>query len=224
MCGRYTLIADPEFIKERFQVEEFSETQVEPRFNIAPSQQVPVVLPSARGRALRLMTWGFRPPWMREDPRRPAPINARAETAVTSPLFRGALARGRCLVPASGFYEWRAIPGQKAKQPMYIRLKGGAPFAFAGLYTGQPEAADKPPTCAILTTTPNALMEPIHTRMPVILEAADEARWLDPTITDPREILPLLRPAPADAMEAYPVSTLVNAVRNHGPHLIQAIA
>lgn len=222
VCGRYT-VQNPAGIPERFLVG-FSQTRIEPlpepRFNVAPSQDVPIVVPVADGRALRTMRWGFRPAWMRETGNRPPPINARAETLLERPLFRGAVARHRCLIPADGFFEWQALPGRKTKQPWHFRLQDGALFAFAGLYA----ESDAGATCALITTEANDLVRPIHDRMPVILRPDDEALWLDPTTTGPTAVLPLLAPYPEELMAAYPVSPAVSSVANDGPHLVAPLA
>ena len=217
MCGRYTL-TDPHSLQTCFEIVGTSDIAIVPRFNIAPTQTVPVVTASAEGRNLTTMRWGFRPAWMK-DARRPPPINARAETLLETRMFRGALAKGRCIIPADGFYEWAAVPGQRTKQPMHIRLKGGELFGFAGLWT---EGADGP-GCAIVTTSANELVAPIHERMPVILDPADEATWLDPTEGDPLAVLPALRAYPAERMEAYSVAPLVSSVRNDGPELVRPV-
>jgi putative SOS response-associated peptidase YedK len=133
-------------------------------------------------------------------------------------MFRDAMANGRCLIPATGFYEWRTQPGSGLKTPMHIRLKSGEVFAFAGLWT--PGKHHGPPTAAIVTCGPNELMARIHTRMPAILRRDDEALWLDPTFTDAET---LLQPYPADEMEAYAVASLVNSFQNEGPELIQPV-
>ena len=152
----------------------------------------------------------------------PPPINAKAETLATSRMFQDALTRGRCLVPADGFYEWKAVAGQKRKQPYYVKVRDGL-FAFAGLWT--PSAGPGlPPTCTIITTAPNELLAEIHDRMPAILEHADEDRWLDPRLTDPAVLLALLRPLPAERMEAYPVSALVSSPGNEGPELVEPLS
>jgi putative SOS response-associated peptidase YedK len=216
MCGRYTA-GDPDSVAARYGFVDFHETKLEPRFNVAASQAVPVVVGGPDGPALRLMRWGFQPSWMKE-PRRPPRINARSESLLEKPLFRDALARGRCIIPADGFYEWVAVPGQRAKRPMHFRLRGGEPFGFAGLYTVAPDGQE---TCAIVTTAANELIAPLHHRMPAILEVADEPLWLDPSATDPRTVLPCLRPLPAERMEAFPVGPLVSSVRNDGPELIR---
>src|SRR6476646_167854 len=164
MCGRY-IVGDPTSIAARFGIIPFHETRIPPpRFNIAPSQAVLTVVDGTSGREIRTMEWGFRPAWLK-GPKGPPPINARAETLLERPMFRGALARGRCILPADGFYEWVAAAG-KAKQPVHVRLRGGGLFGFAGLYA---EAEDGP-TCVIITTAANDLIAPLHQRMPVILD------------------------------------------------------
>ena len=220
MCGRYTLTS-PEDIAARFGLGALTETRIEPRFNVAPSQQVPVVVGHDDRASLELMRWGFQPAWMRDAGKRPPPINARAESLLERPMFRGAVAHGRCLIPANGFYEWKVVPGQKTKQPMYIRLRSGELFAFAGLYTRGPE--DVGPNCVIVTTAANDVLAPIHERMPVILDRALEAEWLDTDLEDPHAALAALQPVPPDLLEAYPVSSLVSAVRNDGPALIEPL-
>lgn len=222
MCGRYTLQTWDERRGRWRNVrrgDEISETDIRPRFNIAPRQGVLTIFADADGPVLRNMQWGFKPGWYTPKPGQPPPINARCETLLERPMFRGAVAKARCLIPADGFYEWQAIPGQRTKQPMCIRLKDGEPFMFAGLYTW----SDAGPSCAIVTCAPNDLMAPIHNRMPVILSPDDEDRWLDPAATDPGAVLSCLRAYPAEAMEAYPVSTLVNRVGQDGPELIDPL-
>jgi putative SOS response-associated peptidase YedK len=140
-------------------------------------------------------------------------INARAETAADKPAFRDAFRSKRCLVPADGFFEWRAAPD--GKQPYLVRLKSGAPFAIAGLWAAwRPDDGPKLESCALLTTEPNELMRPIHDRMPVLLPHESWDPWLDPAVSDVERLRALLRPAPADTMEAIPVSRRVNDPRN----------
>ena len=221
MCGRYTL-TDPEAVFERFGVVPMADTRITPRFNVAPSQELPIVFERKGERALAFMRWGFRPAWMKDAGKRPPPINARAEGLVESPLFRNALQRGRCVIPADGFYEWAAVPGQRRKQPHYFRLKDGGLFGFAGLWT--PPTGDQPGTCAIVTTTPNEVAAPVHDRMPVILDPDDEALWLDRDTQDPVAALACLRPYPAERMTVFPVATLVSSPENDGPELLQPLA
>ena len=221
MCGRYALTT-PENLAEKFGFEPLVDTRIVPRFNIAPTQGVPVVIGQDARRFLVPMQWGFQPGWMKADPKRPPPINARAESLLERPMFKGSVANRRCLIPADGFYEWMAVPGQKAKQPMYIRLKDGGLFGFAGLYTGHPDGDDT--SCAIVTTAANDVLAPIHHRMPVILDHDAEGEWLDASNTDAVAALAALRPIPADRMVAYPVSRLVSSARNEGPELIEPLS
>jgi putative SOS response-associated peptidase YedK len=175
------------------------------------------------GRGLRIVTWGFTPLFMKDAKgKRPPPINARAETLATSGMFRGSVARWRCIIPADGFYEWQALEGQKSKQPMCIQLRDKGVFGFAGLYTSG--SGGSLGTAAIITTTRNELMARIHNRMPTILLPALEDVWLDAKMTDTAEALTLLTPYPADAMMPTPVSTMVNAAANEGPELILPIS
>ena len=167
------------------------------------------------------MRWGFRPAWMKDAGKRPPAINARAETILERPLFRGAVTHGRCLIPADGFYEWQWLVGRPGTQPWHFRLAGGELFGFAGIYADGP---DREATCAIITTAANELVAPIHDRMPVILDPEHEALWLETDLTDPAAVLPCLRAYPPQQMEAYPVGPLVSSVRNDGPELVAPLA
>jgi putative SOS response-associated peptidase YedK len=220
MCGRYTL-TNPEDVAARFGLGALTETRIEPRFNVAPSQAVPVIISHDDQPTLELMRWGLQPAWMRDDTKRPPPINARSETLLERPMFRSAVPHRRCLIPANGFYEWKVVPGRKTKQPMYIRLKSGDLFAFAGLYAHGRE--DVGSTCVIVTTAANDVLAPIHERMPVILDRSFEEAWLDPDLDDPKAAIAALQVVPPDLLEAYPVASLVSSVRNDGPSLIEPI-
>jgi len=218
MCGRYALDQNARELVSHFELLEAPD--LAPRYNIAPSTKVFAVRLAPRGRIGELMTWGLEPAWAHkgEDAKKyPKPINARAETLTERPMFRNAFKARRCILPASGFYEWRR-PTSGPAQPFYIHPANDPVFAFAGLY--EPGIDDGPASCCIITTGANELMATIHDRMPVILDGADVARWLDPNSTM-REIEPLLVPSPADEMLALAVSTRVNAARNEGPELIE---
>jgi putative SOS response-associated peptidase YedK len=226
MCGRYT-IRRIDLLHGGFDARllpSFEEFTEHPRFNIAPSQMVPVVRVDAKGeRVIDAVRWGLIPSWTKGKPKQ-QPINARGETVATSGMFRQAFERRRCLVPADGFYEWRKID-PKTKQPMYVRRKDRDLFAFAGLWErwkpdGEAEPID---TCTIITTTPNELMAPIHDRMPVVLDRADYDRWLDRE-TPGADVVGLLKPYPAESMEAIPVSTHVNSPRNDDQACIAPLA
>jgi len=222
MCGRFNL-TKPKEIQERFGFIDWHERRIEPRFNIAPSQEIlTIVQPPGQPPAVQDAKWGLVPFWATPQPGKPPPINARAESLKNSPMFRIPLVESRCLIPATGFYEWRATPGSKASTPMLIQLKGAAVFAFAGLWARGRRGS--PPTATIVTGRPNELVKTIHNRMPVILRPENEARWLDPDLTDPDELLKLLEPFPAELMEAYPVAPLVNNHKNDGPELIEPAA
>ena len=223
MCGRYTQTAAFDELALRFgiTVEDTALEDLSPRYNVAPSQPVPIVVARDGGRRLVMAKWGFHPAWVKTAGL--APINAKAETVAESRMFQDAVRGGRCLVPADGFYEWKPVPGRKGKQPFYLRLKGGGLFAFAGLYTPPVAQAGIPATCTIITTASNELVAPIHDRMPAILEAGDEGSWIDAGLTNPAAVLPCLRPLPAELMEAYPVSTLVSSTGNEGARLIEPV-
>ena len=213
MCGRFTLTASGEEIAEAFDLPEVP--ALAPRYNIAPSQPVAVVRDDAAGaRQVALLTWGFLPKDALEGDR--PFINARAETAAERPSFRDAFARRRCLVAADGFYEWEGTG--KKRQPWYLRLASGRPFAFAGLWE-PPRTEEKPGTCTLLTTAPNELVRSIHDRMPVILAPDEAAAWLDPRkpLADLRA---LLHAYPAPAMTAFRVGTAVNNARFDDPSCI----
>jgi putative SOS response-associated peptidase YedK len=208
MCGRYTLLR-PESAADRFGFVDFHETRVEPRFNVSPTETVLTVVERDGERVLQEMRWGFRPVWL---PRgvKVAPINARAETLFERGLFRAALERGRCLIPADGFYEWQQLPSTNRRVPVHIRLKGGALFAFAGIWAVD---RDGVPTCAIVTVSPNDLLATIHDRMPAVLSRDAEDPWLDCDETDPRLALECLSQTDADTLELMPLAPTVDVRR-----------
>ena len=226
MCGRYTLHHTSQQISLRFGVEEvLAETQE--RYNIAPSQAIPVVVENAgenkTGRVLEAYKWGLVPFWAKDPAIGNKLINARAETLAEKPSFKNALTRRRCLIPSDGFYEWKKEDG--ARQPMYIRRRDGNLFAFAGLWE-EWKGPDGVPlrTCSIITVAPNALMADIHDRMPAMLHPDLEADWLNPSNNRIPDLLTMLQPySPAD-MEAYAVTKRVNAPVNDGPACIEGLA
>jgi putative SOS response-associated peptidase YedK len=217
MCGRYTLTS-PSDLAARFGLGAITETRLEPRFNIAPAQLVPSVVESEEGRSLEWMRWGYKPAWMKGL--RQPPINARAETLLDRPLFRGAVRRNRCIIPASGFYEWQAVPGAKLKQPWYFCLRDTSLLGFAGFSAHDAEGQN---TFLIITTKANELLAPIHDRMPVILSPEGEQVWLDKG-AETLEALAFLTPYPAEQMEGFAVSRAVNDPRDEGPDLNQPYA
>ena len=220
MCGRYTVAVDPLLLAERFGVTLPGE--VEPRFNVAPTDPVPAVAERSTGRELMLARWGLVPHWSKDAKGAARMINARAETLTERPAYRRLLAKGRCLILADGFYEWRRDPDGK-KRPVRYTLPDGEPFGFAGLWTIWRADEDAEPlrSCTIITTAANELVAPVHDRMPVILPRADEEAWLDRGVP-PEAALQLLRPYAGD-MRAADASPLVNAVANDDPRLFDPL-
>lgn len=208
MCGRFFLSRSGAEVLQHFALAE--EPVLAPRYNIAPTQMVPLVRQDAGTgeRSLAACRWAFDPGF---DGRTPRPINARAETLATQPLFRAAFAAQRGLVPADGFYEWQHRG--RSSRPFAVRVREGALFAMAALWTRRHAADGAEDSLAIVTTTPNERIAAIHDRMPVILAPADYAAWLDPAQRDPAALLSLLRPCPAEWIDLYPVDRRVNDVR-----------
>ncbi len=221
MCGRFTLTVDPSELQDAFPWLTLPAAgELAPRYNIAPSQPIAAVANNGQNQ-LEMFRWGLIPSWAKDPGIGNRMINARAETLADKPSFRSAFKRRRCLILANGFYEWRKEPGGKSKTPMYIRLKSGEPFAFAGLWETWRSPGDETIlSCTIITTTPNSLLEKIHDRMPVILKPAAYDRWLDPAEQQPDRLSSLLRPYPASPMTAYAVSKWVNRTENDSPECI----
>jgi putative SOS response-associated peptidase YedK len=221
MCGRFVLFSSPEEIREAFAIQQVR-YPVEPSYNVAPTQSVAVVVQREGVNTLEKMRWGLIPAWAKDPAIGSRMINARAETVGEKPSFKRPLRDRRCLVVANGFYEWQKT-GQ-AKIPMFIRLKSGQPFGFAGLYDvwTSPEG-EAVASCTIITTSANDLMQPIHDRMPVILPKSQESSWLNPAIQHAADVLPLLVPYSAADMEAYPVSRMVNSPENNSPDLVRPV-
>ena len=223
MCGRFTLFVDPKDLMEAFPGFE-APLEWTPRYNIAPSQPV-AVIPNDGQNKIEFFQWGLIPSWAKDPKIGNRMINARAETLAEKPSFRAAYRRRRCLVLADGFYEWRKEPGRRAKTPMYIRLRSGQPFAFAGLWETWRSPGDRTIfSCNIITTEPNPLVAEIHNRMPVILEPQAYDLWLDPAEQSPERLGVWLKPYPASEMTAYAVSTLVNNPANDSPGCIAPLS
>ncbi len=226
MCGRYTLTATPAAVARHFELA--AAPELAPRYNIAPTQPVPVVRTSRKGeRRLELRVWGLVPHWARDPALGPRLINARCESVATRSAFRDAFRRRRCLVPADGFYEWQARP--KRRRPHHLHLAGNALFAFAGLYErwrGAGEdvgAGDASPldTCTVITTAADERVGRLHDRMPVILDPAAYAAWLDPERNDPDSLLPLLAARHPGELHLQPVGLRVNDPRNDDPDCLE---
>jgi putative SOS response-associated peptidase YedK len=225
MCGRFARKSTQQVLADWFGVELEDMPWFAPSYNVAPQSVQPVVRLSrgSGGREIALMRWGLVPFWAKDAKFGYSTINARAEEVAEKPAYREAFKKRRCLVPADAFYEWQRIDS-KTKHPFAIALKTRNPYAFAGLWEHwQPKDDAALETFTILTTDPNAIMEPIHNRMPVILEPHDYSRWLD--LGDPaRPPVDLLRPFPAEEMVAWPVGDRVDNVRNNDAQLLEALS
>jgi putative SOS response-associated peptidase YedK len=252
MCGRYASSRRPEDLAEEFEIDRgtVSETVTEPLapdFNVAPTKEVYAVVsrPPAEEtseagsgevqRQLRVLRWGLVPFWAKDPSIGSKMINARMETVDQKPAFRRAFAKRRCLIPADGYYEWypteqKTKAGKPVKQPFFIHPQDGSVLAMAGLYEiwRDPTRDDDDPqrfrwTCTVLTTSAEDSLGHIHDRMPLLVERARYGAWLDPTVSDPTDLRSLLVPAAPGRLEAYPVSTEVNSVRNNGPSLLEPL-
>lgn len=222
MCGRFTNEADQKAIEKEFKVGKLNKLSFEPRYNIAPTNMIDAVLESKSERILTVLKWGLIPSWAKDDAIGNKLINARAETLSEKPSFKNAFRSRRCIIPASGFYEW-AKKGSGAKQPYYFYLKDKDVFGFAGLWEEwlDKESGELVDTCTIITTEANAVLEPVHDRMPVILKPEDYDEWLDETEKNTERLQKLLVPFPASKMASHPVSKAVNSPTYDGPELIK---
>jgi putative SOS response-associated peptidase YedK len=222
MCGRFTLTIDPAHLQEAFPWA-IIPNDLNPRFNIAPSQPV-AVIPNTGEKIVSMYKWGLIPSWSKDPSIGERMINARSESLTEKPSFRNAYRRRRCLILADGFYEWKANLGNKSKQPIFIRLIDSIPFAFAGLWEHW-SATDGSEirSCTIITTQPNSLLETIHNRMPVILHPDSYELWISPEDRPSSELNELLVPYPSSEMLAYPVSKKVNSPLNDSPDLINSV-
>ena len=237
MCGRFGLLQHHEVMKRAFDVSADLESGIDwaglmPRYNVAPTDQVPVVLEKNGDRMAGAVRWGIMPPHTASMRGRTAlgsngkaintPINARAETVQSNGMFKRSFEKRRCIIPAGGYYEWKRE--RDSKVPYWIDLKDGSWMGLAGLYTWwkSPEG-QWVPSCTIITTSPNSFMEPIHDRMPVILTPGSYDLWLAPDVTDQSELKEVLVPYPAADMQAHKVSSLVNSSANEGPELLDVV-
>jgi len=224
MCGRFTATLTWQQLHDLYYITapdigpRQGELELKPRYNVAPTQTVPIVrLDAAGNRELAMRRWGLIPSWANDPKIGYKMINARAETVATAPSFRAAFKKRRCLVPASGFYEWKKLE-DGSKQPYLIGMRDGAPFSFAGLWERWEKGEAPVETFTIITGEPNSLVADLHNRMPVILDPDDCDTWL--TAADTAILQAMLQPFPAQLMQAYPVSTKVNSPKNDTPDLI----
>jgi len=219
MCGRFALFSTKWVIGEEFEVIELEE--LEPRYNVAPGQDVAAVMLSDGTRTVENFRWGLVPHWAKDPRMGSRMINARTETLTEKPAFRDAFASRRCLIVADGFYEWRKVG---MKNPVYFSMSDGKPFGLAGLWESwTPPDGRELKTCTIITTSPNDLVKDVHDRMPAIIPREKRSEWLDPE-TDIDSVHSLLGPYRTEEMQARDVSKLVNDLRNDDPDLIRAVA
>ena len=220
MCGRFVRSSPVSLVCEAFNIQQAS-IEIAPSYNISPSQEI-VIINNKGTKQLIQCRWGFLPSPAKDASMGSRMINARAETVALKPTFKSAFKKQRCLVIADGFYEWRKINNKKT--PVYIHLKSGRPFGFAGLYNPwtSPEG-ERICTCTIITTSANELLEPIHNRMPVIISRDKEDLWLNPFEQDQNVLLELLKPYPSAEMEIYEVSSNVNSPKYNSPDAINPV-
>lgn len=222
MCGRFTFTQIEKALTDIFKIS--SIPNLSPRYNIAPTQSIATVLQNSetQERECKMMRWGLIPSWSKDPKIGAKMINARGETVAEKPSFRAAFKRRRCLIVADGFYEWKTEDGKK--QPFYFQLADGQPFGFAGLWERwEKEDEEAIESCTIITTNANELMQSIHDRMPVILDAQDYDRWLDPEMQKPESLQSLLQPYRSQEMTSYPVSTKVNNARTDSPECVKQV-
>jgi len=225
MCGRFVSAAPPAEIASYFGADVVADLEPAANFNVAPTTDVMVVYDSGGARRLDAFRWGLVPTWAKDLSIGSKMINARAETVAEKNAFKSSLSKRRCIVPATGFYEWRPTPGEKRKQPFFIHRPDGDPYAFAGLWAqwkGLDAAGSSivVRSTTIITCAANEAMSELHDRMPVMLAPSDWEAWLDATALDTALVLPLLVPAPSELISYHPVSTDVNSVRNNRPDLM----
>jgi putative SOS response-associated peptidase YedK len=226
MCGRFVSASPPDQIARYFDAVDDGEHALEPNYNVAPTTDVYAVLVDGGVRRLEVLHWGLVPFWAKSPSAGNKMINARAETVATKNAYRHAFRKKRCIIPADGFYEWKVVPGQKNKQPMYIHRPDGEPMAFAGLWEvwRNPDApGEELHSCTVVTGEANEKMATVHDRMPVMLPPSAWETWLDPEVDDVELLGKFLVPAPPELIELRPVSTEVNNVRNKGPHLLDRV-
>lgn len=220
MCGRYSLTQPIQTLKEHFQAIAV-ELEHNPRYNIAPSQSVPIVIAGAQGREIHALRWGLIPSWAKDPSMGNRLINARAETVHEKPSFKSSLRKRRGLVPADGFYEWQVR--DQGKVPQYIRLRTGGLMAFAGLWSEWDSGKETLRTFTIITTTANRELEPVHARMPVILLPEHYGDWMSPD-TSSEQVITLLGPLREGLLEHYPISKTVNSPKNDGEECIAPLS
>lgn len=224
MCGRYALAKDPAALAVEFDAADRTDEPLRPDYNITPTKTVPIIVDRGQERAIRPVRWGLVPSWAKGPDSVPQMINARAETITTKPAYAESVARRRCLVPATGWYEWQ--PGDRRRQPYLCGRSDGASLAMAAVFSAWwplEQHARPLVTCAVVTTAALGRFAEIHHRMPLVLPRQRWAEWLDPGRTDVSDLLHPPGPDVLDSLEAHPVSTEVNNMRNNRPDLLEPV-
>ncbi|GJL71990.1 MAG: DUF159 family protein [Nitrosomonas sp.] len=221
MCGRFALAYPRSSLIDWYDAASMPE--IEPRYNIAPTANILVIRAGSTGRAGSMMRWGLIPRWAKDIKKLPLLINARAETVATKPIFKTAFHRQRCIIPASGFYEWKPLKERQNKQPFYVSAKDGHPLSFAGIWETATVNETIIDSCAIITTECNDLMRPIHERMPVILPIEAWDTWLTASQLPDDMLLSFLKPFASEQLQAWGVSPAVGRTSNQDAGLIRPV-
>ena len=219
MCGRFSLQASEKKIRQAFHLQHALPAGLGPRYNIAPSQQIPIIRDTDKGHELKLVKWGLIPHWSKEPDTKYATINARRESVAEKPSYRKAFKTQRCLIPANGFYEWKVINGHKV--PHYFSMRSGEVFAFAGMWDRWEGDENTLESCSIIVMPANEIIKPVHQRMPAIIAPAHYDLWLDTRITEKDEIMAYLNSAPSNQLQCYPVSPWVNSPQHDDERCIK---
>ncbi len=222
MCGRYSLTRRQQEISERFGLEQLLD-EFKPRFNISPTQNVPVIVQEEEQKIITPYRWGLIPSWVKDLKTARQIINSRSETILEKPFFKRLVTKKRCLIPADGFYEWKKGANPKQKIPMWIHLVDKSLFAFAGIYDEWKSEEKSFRSYSIITCAANDVVAPVHDRMPVILPLELEDKWLDPEFKDPDEIVKMLVPYPNELVTMYQVSSDVNSAKTDQPHMTDQV-
>jgi putative SOS response-associated peptidase YedK len=219
MCGRFSLHTPESQIREAFNLDHTEPLGLKPRYNIAPSQDIPIIRDAETGHELTMARWGLVPTWSKEPKTKYSTINARIESVAEKPTYRTPFKHKRCLIPADGFYEWKVVNGHKV--PHHIRMRDSSVFAFAGLWDRWESEDDSIESCTIIVMPANEVMKSIHERMPAIIAPAHYDLWLDSRVTDKQEIMQYLTSTPSSQLTAYPVSTWVNVPKHDDERCIK---
>jgi len=208
-------------LREVFNLEQSVPLGLKPRYNIAPSQQVPIIRDTESGREMVMAKWGLIPHWSKEAKTKYSTINARIETVAEKPTYRTPFKHRRCLIPADGFYEWKVVDGRKV--PHHIRMRDGGVFAFAGLWDHWEGEGESMESCSIIVMPANDVMQSLHERMPAIIAPAHQDLWLDPRVTDKAEIMTYLNSTPSSRLVTHPISSWVNSPKHDDERCMEPV-